>query len=174
MSRDKILAKESSLELSKFDIREEWFDENEELFVASILQRAFHDIKLLSINHLDTLKEWSEKLVIASMLTPLQLSQVAGWFEDLVIDEYTTDHDPYELEDEVEKLLVRQAKARNVKWEDAIQVYQKVKVLSFKFAMPDRTSASDLEKFTSANLLSTLNPLLMRGPDYWSQVSAQT
>jgi hypothetical protein len=173
MSCDKILSRESSAELSKFDIREEWFDENEELFVASILQSAFNDIKLLSHNHLDTLSEWSKKLVKVDMLTPLQLSQVAGWFEDIIIDEYTKSNDPYELEDEVEKLLIRQAKVRNVKWEDAMLLYQKVKILSFKFKIPDHMKASNNEKFTSANLLSTLNPLLGRGPEYWSQASAQ-
>jgi hypothetical protein len=32
-------------------------DENEELFVASILQSAYNDIKVLATNHLDTLNE---------------------------------------------------------------------------------------------------------------------
>jgi len=57
MSRDKIQKVESSFELSNLDIRGEWMDENEELFVASVLQSAYNDIKVLATNHLDTLNE---------------------------------------------------------------------------------------------------------------------
>lgn len=173
MSRDKIQKVESSFELSNLDIREEWMDENEELFVASVLQSAYNDIKVLATNHLDTLNEWSRKLVKESMLSKLQLSQVAGWFEDLIIDDYIKDNDPYELEDIVEKLLIKQAKARNIKMEDALKVYQKVQVLSFKFRIPTRVTASQEENLASKVMITMLNPLVMRGPHYWEMKSPQ-
>nr|UPW42251.1 MAG: putative RNA dependent RNA polymerase [Yunnan mito-like virus 51] len=173
MCRDKILGVESSFELSGLEARDEWVDENEELFVASVLQTAYHDIKVLATNHLDTLNEWSRKLVKESMLTPLQLSQVAGWFENVIIDDYVKDNDPYELEDEVEKLLIKQAKVRNIKMEDALKVYQKVQILSFKFKIPNRVTASQEEKMAAKSLVTMLNPLLMRGPHYWEMKSPQ-
>jgi hypothetical protein len=57
MCIDKILGLEPSVELPRLEAREEWYEENEELFVASILHSALNDIKSLGENHLDTLKE---------------------------------------------------------------------------------------------------------------------
>jgi hypothetical protein len=107
------------------------------------------------------------------MLSPLQLSQVAGWFEDLIIDDYIKDNDPYELEDIVEKLLIKQAKVRNIKMEDALEVYRKVQVLSFKFRIPTRVTASQEESLASKSIITMLNPLVMRGPHYWEMKSPQ-
>jgi hypothetical protein len=106
------------------------------------------------------------KLVKVSMLTDYHKSVITGWFADLVVDEYIKDTDPYELEDRVEKLAIKQAKVRNISMEEAFKVYHEVQVLSFKYKIPDRITASQEEGIASKNLKFFLNPLLMRGPRY--------
>jgi hypothetical protein len=173
ISRDTIVSGSSAKELSHLDIRSEWYEEGEPQFAASVLQNAFNDIKVLATNHLDTLNEWSRCLVKPELLSDLQLSRVSGWLEELVIDEYTKANDPYELEDEVEKLLIYHAKTQMVSFEKAVGVRDKVEALSFKFSAPTKISTQALNRLDNQILRDMLNPILLRGPQYWSVASPQ-
>lgn len=175
-ARDLITKGESDVTLSNQEGRDEWFDECEPLITASVLQTAYSQIKLLSGSFEDSITSWSKELLgpkgVPNREDQLLVSMVNGWLNDALVDNrHSKLVDPFELEDEVEKILVYHAKTQNTSLKEAYAILQKVEMLEFLYKQPTKKTQQLYNRYSNTLLRDATRPFFMKGPDYWSYVS---